>query len=1026
MIPIQLTIQGLYSYQEKQTIDFTQLTSAKLFGIFGSVGSGKSSILEAITFAIYGRTDRLNLSGDNRNYNMMNLKSHELLIDFIFETGKEQTAYRVTVKGRRNSKKFEEVKALDRTAYQKVDGEWLPIAADSMDEVIGLSYDNFKRTIIIPQGQFQEFLQLGNKDRTQMMKELFNLGKYDFFFKVAALESKNNAQRQNLEGQLQQLGAVDPEQLKAHESRLAQLMKELEEQNKQLEAKGKEEEAFRQLQALTSKLAEAGRTLKALQTQAPAVKDQEKKIVRYEQCVHQFKHLLEALQTARSKLAARGQQIDKDAAQLKKEEAAIAQLDKALAELKPAYDKREELKQRAGEMAQLLRIKALEKEVATEADRLRKGAEVCEHTTQKLVELKKEQTKQEALLKALRQKQPDWSLLSNVKTWHAEKKQLDEQLKEMDKDGEKCLQDAKSALEAFLKVLENPLLAKLPPESDHAACLEYLQERAGTLKEKIKQLDEQGNHLRVKAQLKDYADQMKDGVPCPLCGSEHHPELFNAADVREAQAQLTEERGLLEAEQEKISALREQLNILHQQRAFGLQRQKELDARKSAQLKRIETHAGLFVWDKYRDANELTKAFKEAELLKTEIEKQEAGQVLLNQQVAQAEKNRERYQGEVEKIRNALTVHQTELKTISGQLKLVDATLYKETEVAAIEVEQARLLTEYQLIEKAHTEQSAQLQERNKAKDTLMGTLTGNRRELEQEKKSFEKLETQINEQLEKSDFSSLDEVLQVLAEPLDVEVEKKKLARFNEQLLQQQSLFNQLQKEMGSQVYDAVKHQQLTRDMENLKAQLTQKNQEVGKTSELLKKLQKDLARQAELKKVLDALNLRAENIKTMKGLFKGSGFVNYISSVYLRNLCNAANDRFFQLTRQKLSLEITPDNSFQVRDYMNGGKVRSVKTLSGGQTFQAALSLALALADNIQKITQSNQNFFFLDEGFGSLDKDSLSVVFDTLKSLRQENRIVGVISHVEEMQQEIDVHLRIENDEERGSRVLASWRE
>ena len=90
MIPIQLTIKGLYSYQEIQTIDFTKLTAAHLFGIFGTVGSGKSSILEAITFAIYGKTDRLNLSGDNRNYNMMNLKSDELLIDFVFETGKSK------------------------------------------------------------------------------------------------------------------------------------------------------------------------------------------------------------------------------------------------------------------------------------------------------------------------------------------------------------------------------------------------------------------------------------------------------------------------------------------------------------------------------------------------------------------------------------------------------------------------------------------------------------------------------------------------------------------------------------------------------------------------------------------------------------------------------------------------------------------------------------------------------------------------------------------------------------------------
>jgi exonuclease SbcC len=108
-----------------------------------------------------------------------------------------------------------------------------------------------------------------------------------------------------------------------------------------------------------------------------------------------------------------------------------------------------------------------------------------------------------------------------------------------------------------------------------------------------------------------------------------------------------------------------------------------------------------------------------------------------------------------------------------------------------------------------------------------------------------------------------------------------------------------------------------------------------------------------------------------------------------------------------------------------MNGGKVRNIKTLSGGQTFQASLALALALADNIQQMNGADENFFFLDEGFGSLDKDSLNVVFDTLKSLRQENRIVGVISHVDEMQQEISTFLKIENHDEKGSLIHESWK-
>ena len=142
------------------------------------------------------------------------------------------------------------------------------------------------------------------------------------------------------------------------------------------------------------------------------------------------------------------------------------------------------------------------------------------------------------------------------------------------------------------------------------------------------------------------------------------------------------------------------------------------------------------------------------------------------------------------------------------------------------------------------------------------------------------------------------------------------------------------------------------------------------------------------------------------------------------MQNICKAANLRFQKLTRQRLELEITETNNFQIRDFLNDGQVRNVKTLSGGQKFQAALSLALALADNIQKLTRSNQNFFFLDEGFGSLDKESLQIAFEALKSLRKENRIVGVISHVEEMQQEIDTYLLIVNKEEGGSAITTSW--
>jgi exonuclease SbcC len=220
MIPKYLKIKGLYSYQTEQEIDFDPLTEASLFGIFGSVGSGKSSILEAITFALYGDTERLNKSGDDRTYNMMNLRSDDLLIDFECIAGKNGDRYRFTVRGKRNSKNFKDVKTFERKAYIWRDDAWVPLSeSESTESIIGLSYDNFRRTIIIPQGRFQEFIELKDAERTRMMKELFQLEKYDLSRNVGSLNKQNDMALSNVDGQLLGLGEVTLEMVETEEKR---------------------------------------------------------------------------------------------------------------------------------------------------------------------------------------------------------------------------------------------------------------------------------------------------------------------------------------------------------------------------------------------------------------------------------------------------------------------------------------------------------------------------------------------------------------------------------------------------------------------------------------------------------------------------------------------------------------------------------------------------------------------------------------------------------------------------------------
>jgi exonuclease SbcC len=191
----------------------------------------------------------------------------------------------------------------------------------------------------------------------------------------------------------------------------------------------------------------------------------------------------------------------------------------------------------------------------------------------------------------------------------------------------------------------------------------------------------------------------------------------------------------------------------------------------------------------------------------------------------------------------------------------------------------------------------------------------------------------------------------------------------------------------------------------------------EISNNIDNLEKFEKNIKKRDEIVK-------RFDNLVILEKLFKGQKFVEYVANFYLKALIAKANKRFTKLTKHQLSLEINRDGNFIVKDFLNGGRSRLLKTLSGGQTFQASFCIALALAESINTLNKQSDNFFFIDEGFGSLDKDSLRLVFDTLNTLRYEKRIIGVISHVEDFKREVDVSINIKREKKHGSIVKTSW--
>ncbi len=1022
MIPKKLTLQGLFSYQEKQVIDFQKLTEAHLFGIFGSVGSGKSSILDAITFALYGETERMN-SRDNRNYNMMNLKSDQLLIEFDF-AGKDGTTYRSMVKGRRNSKKFDDVKTFERAAYKISNGTVAPIEIEELQKVIGLSYENFKRTIIIPQGKFQEFLQLGNKDRTQMMKELFNLEKFELFYKVVALEARNSKQIQMHQGQLMQLGEVKPEQLEAVKLKLKEVLADLEVLKFQLVTKQDAENGFKQLKTLCDKLKEQQDTLELLQKKEPEILNSEEQLKAYESCVANFKNLFERSDETTTGIKQLGVSIDKENLVLKECMIRLEGLETGFVKIQSQYEKRNELQQEALELRKIGKIIELNNENRLIADRVRNGEETCERSEYKIKEFKSQILELTESLTELKSQLPDLNILAKVKDWFTVNKTYLAANLEYTREIESTRKEVKQLIDNSLQNIQSLYPEIFGQSAELSELIKLLTQKGAAIKEEIAVSDKNIEHLLIRVKLEDFATNLVEGQPCPLCGSLEHPDILAEGDLKNV---LASERALKSKQdfaKESIDKLvitlgKAETQISLKQDAVQKLKLKQIDINE-----KLVNHKSQFVWPEFEDEQVVNNAFKAAESIQSSIKLKES--VLLKNQT-DSEKERtslENYRKKLDEIREQRTINQSEIKTLTGQVEIVEIEKYLALEVREVNRLSDNLLLQYTELESSYKKTQTEISLLQQKREASMGKLETNRLTLEREQAILEAVTEKINQLLLDSQYSSVEQVKDVLGLKMNIESERHRIQDFRQKLQLSINQIELLKGEISDRNYVVENHLKLQEELSKLREALEAKNREFGITDGEIRKLQKDLEQQKDIRKNLDQVELRAEDLKTMKKLFTGSGFVNYVSSVHLQNLCLAANERFYKLVRQKMSLELTDDNSFQVRDFMNGGKVRSVKTLSGGQTFQAALSLALALADSIQNFTDSAQNFFFLDEGFGSLDKDSLDIVFDTLKSLRKENRIVGVISHVEEMQQEIDTHLRIVNHEERGSLINVSW--
>ncbi len=1010
MIPIRLEIEGLYSYREKQVIEFETLTAAGLFGIFGAVGSGKSAILEGILIALYGNPERVSNSGERGS--MINLQHPQVVLNFTFKSGPNNSnIYLARYSVKRNKKDFEKIETASHTFYEQVNNEW-EATEKSAAELIGMSRENFKQTIIIPQGKFREFIDQKPTERAQMMQDLFGLDRFDLSAQTGSLVKQAREEKIRLETQLKGLEEITSESLQSKQVEFATLS-EAHLHAGQLLAK--------QLGTLT-KMDGVRKSFLELQNLKQVQAGLASRLPEMEEKRRLYRSFLSAktyLRPIWDRITDLEMDLEKYQVSLKEclesKQSFETEIQTLVADEKKFRELNELRPQREGKIRDLrkvLEIQDLTSKKALAQQELDTLAPALAQKTKEIQSLEKEIESLEAKKAALPISDP--KLLVELKT-------SQHQLQELQKRrGEVAL-----ALQESAGQLTNSITQLASYTSHLPEGVKSLEDWLELQKSEVKKLEAIRENLIRTQGLATHAHLLENGMPCPMCGASEHPNPLQSGEA--AKALLQAETDLKQATH-ALEEIRELLQRkgLEEAQLSNVQKNQEQKLRENEILQNQEQE----IWGQLKilelaDQEQLRKRIDELEHAFQATE-------TIQQQLNTLRKTSAELRGGLEEAAQKLQEAKLNLQDFLSRIKSKEQEIkdldfcnpYFEKSISAILGEIARVEENIETAATSLVGIQKHLQKRQIDQSKNLADLQNFQSLVLLTQKRLASSHEEFAEMMATHGFQEKEELIRLFQQDLDAEKMDTELRSFDQQVATTNARIEALQTEEGLADYSEERFQALQEEVatakdreKGLQTQVTLLNQEL---QEISRKLQEKQV----LADAFEKLDIRETNLKELERLFSGKGFVRYVSSIYLRELCNTANKSFRILTKNSLSLEIDDSNTFWVTDYLNGGKKRLLKTLSGGQTFQASLCLALALAEKVKALNQADQSFFFLDEGFGALDKNSLRVVFETLKALRHENRVVGIISHVEELQQEVGVYVQVELDAELGSAISYSF--
>lgn len=1135
MKPILLKVAGLQSYREMQEIDFTVLTETGLFGIFGPTGSGKSSLLDAITLAMYGKVER----AVNGTQGIMNHAEDSLSVAFTFELASAEATRRFRVE--RRFKRNNEVSVSNTVSkfIETVDGEE-HVLADKLaevnrcvEDVIGLKMDDFTRAVVLPQGKFAEFLSLKGSERRQMLQRLFHLEKYgdQLAIKLSRRVKDNDMAHQSLAAEQQGLGSASKETLEETKRLLQSAVQHAEASRKVLDTAAREAEQLGRIRDLSQEKQTRMEEQQKLHSKTMQVEADEERL-KLSGAAEAMMPVLQTLRDASSVRKQRQMEAETAGKQAAEHERLAAQ------EAEKAEEARKQLT--AEEPKLLLRLDQLEqaKELQRERDSLQAD---CSRLAQLIEKGQAEQTtarqqldkERELQLRGRKRREELQESLKPNEVKSEERRQLQaalelkhridtasEQVKQHKADVQTYQQSAEqgaakleaAAAEERRLTEQRQLLVEQASAGLEAllACEQDVNREQRLLAQAEEQLRgamrEQELH-RLSTALRA---ELRDGEPCPVCGSAHHPlpaappgegphaddadlELLRTlhAELQELRfglrQQLHERRSLLtqlgaaagnapaaaeaapaaaapepaelpENGQSpadwaaRAAALREAAQALAgeaaplQGEAATLQQ-----AASSAQQRRVEAaaaqeagRAGLAQAERKLAESEAAAAALQsrwAAELPDIAQEQAAG---LYQAMQERDARAEDIQERLGKSVTFLEEKEQLVQTLQQKLVDLDKQLIQwQTEwqggsrqlaekeerlrqwVGEQRVEDLIRGTQKRLEElRSAAEESAQrfkqrdAQKQESVKRDVMAQQAASSalEHLELAQKRWQQL-------LEQSPFETDDAVMQAAIAAEDAERLRIAIQQHRERERELASQLRELEQKLGGA---SVTEEDWTACTERLKqARIEDETalQAKARAERDLEDVQQRHVRWTELETKRLEVSHQGELLGKLQSAFRGNAFVEYIAEEQLMQVSHAASQRLRFLTKQRYSLEVDSGGGFVICDDANGGVKRPVSTLSGGETFLTSLSLALALSAQIQLRGQYPLQFFFLDEGFGTLDPELLDTVITSLEKLHDDRLAVGIISHVPELRARLPRKLVVipAGDAGAGSKVV-----